>query len=202
MWLNSSKARVRVFHKTWAFPYHQNKTISGETTFFVSFYFDWQKRGQILCYNSLPPSIFPTHPPQKMELGSRALDQNVYSIRCWRWKLPKFRLCPKKEWFTFGQFSVLSKGLTQYHSTFYEFQASHLQWYFSSEGILASAWSRIHIWKGRVGVFWEPIAYKGNAKSKQTYNRTWHQRVNRWAQMMCPRKVKYFRRKGWFQRAT
>lgn len=149
-----------------------------------------------------PAPIFPTHPPQKMELGSRALDQNVYSIRCWRWKLPKFRLCPKREWFTFGQFSVLSKGLTQYHSTFYEFQASHLQWYFSSEGILASARSRIHIWKGRVGVFWEPIAYKGNAKNKQTYNRTWHQRVNRWAQMMCPRKVKYFRRKGWFQRAT
>lgn len=152
----------------------------------------------------LPPSppTFPTHPPKQMELGSRALDQNVYSIRCWRWKLPKFRLCPKRELFTFGQFSVLSKGLTQYHSTFYEFQASHLQWYFSSEGILASARSRIHIWKGRVGVFWEPIAYKGNAKNKQTYNRTWHQRVNRWAQMMCPRKVKYFRRKGWFQRAT
>lgn len=111
--------------------------------FFVSFYFDWQKRGQILCYNSLPPPppTFPTHPP-KMELGSRALDQNVYSIRCWRWKLPKFRLCPKEEWFTFGQFSILPKGLTQYRPTFYEFQASHLQWYFSSEGILASVWSR------------------------------------------------------------
>lgn len=86
-----------------------------------------------------------------MELGSRALDQNVYSIRCWRWKLPKFRLCPKREWFTFGQFSVLSKGLTQYHSTFYEFQASHLQWYFSSEGILASAWSRSIYEKGGLG---------------------------------------------------
>lgn len=107
-----------------------------------------------------------------MELGSRALHQDVYSIRCWRWKLLKFRLCPKKKWFTFDQFSILSKGLTHYHYTFYEFQASHLQWNFSSEGILASAWSRIHTWKGRVGIFWEPIAYKGNAKNKQTYTAT------------------------------
>lgn len=132
----------------------------------------------VLQLPPLPHLPYPS-PPKEMELGSRALDQNVYSIRCWRWKLPKFRLCPKKEWFTFGQFSILSKGLTQYHPTFYEFQASHLQWYFSSEGILASAWSRIHIWKGRAGVFWEPIAYNGNAKNKQTYNRTRHQRVNR-----------------------
>lgn len=33
-----------------------------------------------------PPPSLPI-PPKEMEFGSRALDQNVYSIRCWRWKL-------------------------------------------------------------------------------------------------------------------